>query len=92
MPRAKIPYAALRQFVSENYPYPTFRGVSIVDNHVYHTPKRIYERKEGKYVPYGWKFSVAGFRFAGFDDSLQPEYVYYRQTIVVSGRSISMLS
>ena len=92
MPRAKIPYDELREFVRTKYPWPTFKGVSIVDNHVYHTPKRIYERKDGQYVAYGWKLSIAGFRFDGIDEDMQPKYVYYREIIVISGRSLSMLS
>ena len=83
MPRAKIPYDELREVVRAKYPWPTFKGIQIVDNHVYHTPKVVYERRDGAYHPYGWKFSIAGFRFDGFDDFLQPKYVYYREMIVV---------
>tara|TARA_Y100000004_G_C8838980_1_gene379624 strand:- start:21 stop:281 length:261 start_codon:yes stop_codon:yes gene_type:complete len=83
MPRAKIPYDELTEIVRKKYPWPTFKGVSIVNDHVYHTPKVVYVRKDGMYVPYGWKFAVAGFRFDGIDENMQPQYVYYRQIIVV---------
>lgn len=83
MPRAKIPYPQLREFVRTNFPWPAFKGVSIVDNHVYHTPKRVYRRKDGAYAPYGWKVPIVGFRFAGIDKNMEAQYDYFRTDIVV---------
>lgn len=84
MPRAKIPYHELREVVRAKYPFPAFKGMDIVTNHVINTPKVVYMRKDGQYQPYGWKLSVTGFRFNGFDDNLFPQYVYHREVIVIA--------
>ena len=83
MPRATIPYDKLREAVSRDYPWPAFKAVGIVNDHVYHTPKVVYHRKNGAYVPYGWKVCIAGFRFSGIDEDLQPQYDYFRYQIVI---------
>lgn len=92
MPRAKIPYPQLREAVSIDYPWPAFKGVGIVDNHVYHTPKVVYHRKDGAYVPYGWKIPIVGFRFAGIDSDMQPQYDYFRSDIVIENGRVSSMN
>ena len=83
LPRAKIPYDELDRFVKDTYKFPAFKWVGIKNNHLYHTPKRIYHRKDGKYVPYGWKVYITGFMFTGIDSEMEAQYEYFFSTIVV---------
>lgn len=92
MPRAKIPYDELRQFIKDRYPWPAFRSVNIVTDHVYHTPKVVYIRKDGAYFPYGWKIHLVGFHFAGIDENLEAQYDYFRSTIVIEKQDLEKYS
>jgi len=86
MPRAKIPYDKIDQFLKTQYPKPTFHSI----HRTPHTPKRVYVRQNGRYEAAGWRVRITGFRFISLTfDAIQwhtgelVEYEYFSQIVTI---------
>ena len=78
MPRAKIPFDAIEQAITEEYPFPLYSEMRIAtvftDRVRRATPTRVYDRSTGNFSGIGWKVAIQGRIYRGQDVQFRPIY------------------
>jgi len=86
MPRAKIPYDAIRSKLRSMFPEPAYRFIRLRIPDRYNkikAPTTIYDRTSGNFQTIGYRCDVVYEIFTGFSSDLRAEYSQVRKKILV---------